>query len=123
MISYSGVTLKKLLDTSASATGVKSRANHRIMAAGTTLIMQNTPICMKTLQVSKNQIGRVSRQALAVRRSSVQRPIRRAGAPSQISCVPTSRRMGVNGVIQLPRPTLTLLATAARIPILQPLSR
>ena len=31
--------------------------------------------------------------------------------------------MGVNGVIHVPRPTVTLLATAALIPILQPLSR
>ena len=59
----------------------------------------------------------------AVRFSSVQRPLRRAGAPSHISCEPTSLRMGVNGVIQLPRPTVTLLAMAARMPILQPLSR
>ena len=57
---------------------------------------------------------------VAVRFSSVQRPLRRAGAPSHISCEPTSLRMGVNGVIQVPRPTVTSLATAARIPILQP---
>ncbi len=58
-----------------------------------------------------------------MRFSSVQRPLRRAGAPSQISCEPTLARMGVNGVIQVPRPTVTLLAMAARVPILQPRSR
>ena len=32
-----------------------------------------------------------------MRFSSVQRPLRRAGAPSHISCEPTLVRMGVNG--------------------------
>ena len=50
------------------------------------------------------------RQLFAVRRNWVQRPANRAGAPSQISSGPTSSRMGVNGVIQLPRPTVTWLA-------------
>ena len=62
-------------------------------------------------------------QVLAVRFRSTQWPLKRAGAPSHISCSPTSLRMGVNGLIQEPRPTVTSLAMAARIPILQPLSR
>ena len=80
-------------------------------------------ICIRMLRVSSSQIGYAYWQMFAVRFSSVQRPLRRAGAPSHISCEPTSLRMGVNGVIQVPRPTVTLLAMAARIPILQPLSR
>ena len=80
-------------------------------------------ICIRTFRISSSQIGDAYWQAIAVRFSSVQRPLRRAGAPSHISCEPTLVRMGVNGVIHVPRPTVTLLAMAARIPILQPLSR
>src|SRR4051812_20293393 len=98
-------------------------ASHKIAEVGTTLSEKNMEICIRMLRVSSSQIGYAYRQAFAVRLSSVQRPLRRAGAPSHISCDPTSLRMGVNGVIQVPRPTVTLLAMAARIPILQPLSR
>ena len=48
---------------------------------------------------------------------------RRAGEPSHISCAPTFARTAVNGVTQVPVPTVTLLMTAARMPILQPRSR
>jgi hypothetical protein len=90
---------------------------------GSKLSQKKMKICIRTLSVSSCQIGCLYRQVFAVRLSSVQRPLRRAGAPSHISCEPTSLKIGVNGVIQVPRPTLTLLTMAARIPILQPLSR
>ena len=102
---------------------MKPRANHKIAALGTTVSPKDRKICIRTLRVSSNQIGYTYWQVFAVRFSSLQRPLRRAGAPSHISCEPTSLRMGVNGVIQAPGPTATLLAMAARIPTLQPLSR
>ena len=102
---------------------MKPRASHEIAAAGTTISQKDRKTCIRMLRVSSNQTGYLYRQMLAVRFSSVQRPVRRAGAPSHISCEPTSPRIGVNGVIQAPWPTVTLLAMAARIPILQLLSR
>ena len=90
---------------------------------GAAMRQKERKTCISILSASSSQKGCAYWQALAVRFSSVQRPLKRAGAPSHISCAPTSLRMGVNGVIQVPRPTVTLLATAARIPILQPLSR
>ena len=73
---------------------VKPRANHKIAAVGTTLRQKNKKICIRMLRVSSNQIGCAYRQAPAVRFSSVQRPVRRAGAPSHISCGPTSAEDG-----------------------------
>src|SRR5436190_13637898 len=97
--------------------------NQKIAATGRAVSQNVMNICMRTLTVSRIQIGYLYRQAFAVRLSSMQRPVRRAGAPSHISPGPTSLRMGVSGVIQDPLPTVTLLAIPARIPILQPLSR
>src|SRR5215475_3710527 len=96
--------------------------DHKIAAVGSTTTQKAMKICMRILAVSNSQIGDAYWQVFAVRLSSVQRPLNRAGAPSHISCGPTLARMGVNGVIQLPRPIVTLLAMAARIPILHPLS-
>src|SRR5688500_5067572 len=100
---------------------MKPLANQTITAMGTALSQKKTNCCITMLTVSSNQIGYAYWHVFAVRFNSMQRPVRRAGAPSQISCEPTLSRIGVNGVIQEPWPTVTLLATAARIPILQPL--
>ncbi len=78
---------------------------------------------MRILSASINQNGRADAQLFAVRFNSVQRPLKRAGAPAHISSEPTLLSMGVNGLIQEPLPTFTPLAMAARIPILQPLLR
>src|SRR6516162_1746907 len=102
---------------------MKPRANHKIAAVGTTVRQKERMIPIRMLSVSSKHFGYPYRHMLAMRFNSVQRPVRRAGDPSHISCEPTSLRMGVNGVIQAPKPTFTLLATPARIPILQPLSR
>src|SRR4026209_2884920 len=99
---------------------MKLLANHRITAMGTALIQKKTTCCIGRLTGSRTHIGYAYWHLFAVRFNSIQRPLRRAGAPSQISCEPTSLSIAVNGVIQEPWPTVTLLATAARIPILQP---
>src|SRR5262245_371093 len=122
-ISDSGVILKYEPGNSMSSTRKKPRVHHRIAAAGTTSRQKDVMICMRMLTLSSSQIGAAYRQIAAGRLSFAQRPLSRAGAPSHISCGPTSLRMGVNGVIQLPRPTVTFSAMAARIPILQSVPR
>src|SRR6185503_6530027 len=94
---------------------MKLLANHRITAMGTALIQKKTNCCIRMLRVSSTHIGDVYWHVFAVRFNSMQRPPNRAGAPSQISCEPTSLRTAVRGVIQEPGPTVTLL-TEARIP-------
>src|SRR6516165_10013603 len=122
-MSNSGATRKYSSETLASPAAIRLLANHKIAAVGTTTSQKHMKICIRILAVSSNQIGDAYWQVFAVRVSSVQRPLSRGGAPSHISWEPTLLRMGVNGVIQLPRPTVTPLAMAARIPILHPLSR
>src|SRR5215470_6421913 len=121
-ISNSGVTRKYSSNRLASPAGIRLLANHKIAAVGSATSQKAIKICTRILAVSNSQIGDAYWQVFAVRLSSVQRPLKRAGAPSHISCEPTLVRMGVNGVIQLPRPIVTLLAMAARIPILHLLS-
>src|SRR5262245_5060863 len=121
--SDSGANLKYEPGSSTSSVSMKPRTNHRIAAAGTALRQKNMTICIRMLRVCSNQIGPAYWHIVAVRFSSVQRPLGCAGDPSHISCEPTSLRIGVNGVIQVPRPTVTLWAMAARIPILQPVPR
>src|SRR4029450_1911417 len=121
-ISSNGVALKYASDSAVLPAKVNSRTNKKIEEVGTTLSNKKRKICMRTLSVSSNQIGYEYWQMFTVRFSSRHRPVRRAGDPSHISCEPTSLRMGVNGVIQVPRPTATLHVMAACIPILQPLS-
>src|SRR5687767_441381 len=120
-LSDNDVTLKSVPEIKVSSVKMKPLANHTITAIGTALSQKKTNCCITMLTASSNQIGYAYWQVFAVRFNSMQRPVRRAGAPSQISCEPTLLRIGVNGVIQEPWPTVTLLATAARIPILQPL--
>ena len=116
-------TSKYPLARSASPTKMKVAAHHETAAAGRTRRQNSRTTCMRMLSASRSQNGNTYWQLLAVRFSSVQRPPNRAGAPCHISSGPTSLRTGVKGVIQLPRPTVTSLATPAPTQILQPLSR
>src|SRR5215213_7383360 len=118
-VSNNNINLEGEPEISDSPARMKPRASHMIVAVGTILSQKNMKTCIRILRVSNSHVGDAYRQVFAVRFSSVQRPMRRAGEPSHISCEPTSLRIGVNGVIQVPRPTFTLLAMAARIPILQ----
>src|SRR6476620_411271 len=122
-MSDSGVVQKYSSEWPASAVPIRPLVPHTIVAVGTTTSQQDMKICVRIFAVSSTQIGDAYWQVFAARLSSVQRPPRLAGLPSHISWEPTLLRMGVNGVIQLPRPTVTPLAMAARIPILEPLSR
>src|SRR6516165_12290404 len=94
-ISRSGVTLKYSLESSASPAGMRPLRNHEIAAAGATTSQKDKKVCMMMLRASSSQLGAAYRRISAVRLSSVQRPPRRAGAPSHISCEPTLVRMGV----------------------------
>ena len=122
-ISSSGAIMKYSPAKSPSLDGMKVAANHITAAVGTIRSKRSRKICIRILTVSMNHNGYASRQLSAARFSFAKRPTGRAGAPSHISSQPTLLRMGVKGVIQAPRPTVTSLATDARIPILQPLSR
>ena len=109
-ISCSGVILKYSLRELCFSDGYEGDGDQVTAAVGTTRSQKSRKICIRMLRVSMNQNGYAYRQLLAVRFSSVQRPLNRAGAPSHISSEPTSLRMGVNGVTQVPRPTVTWLA-------------
>src|SRR4029079_13515476 len=84
-ISSGGVTAKYPLWRTALPGNMTPRATQEIAMVGATLSQKFRKPCIRTLTISSNQIGCVYWQALAVLFSSVQRPARRAGAPSHIS--------------------------------------